>query len=347
MKSLAALCFVLTLYPCYAQYADNVNIIDAKSNEITSFSGDLSKGEKVEDLSWAANSAVACFPATQNNKFNGNHVFHAFQIPQYAEVTITLTPKDKNANFSLYGYQVGTNNYTVVPDLTSCVSCEADHKWDYPKAGKTQDHTRSIFFNSTTSSYTIFIGVVGADGLSSGEYTLTIDLKARVQDTQAQAPLTTYSIKVESGKTLTYEGDLSKGCVIRDLSWAANSSVACFPATQNNKFNGNHVFYVTEIPKYSDMTITVVPDDKSANMSIYAYMVGTTNTVMVPELSSCVTCEAEHKWDYPKKGKTQDHTRSVYLNALNNPYRVVIGVAGAEGLATGTFKLQVTVTPKK
>jgi hypothetical protein len=76
-------------------------------------------------------------------------------------------------------------------------------------------------------------------------------------------------------------------------------------------------------------------------------MVGTTNTVMVPELSSCVTCEAEHKWDYPKKGKTQDHTRSVYLNALNNPYRVVIGVAGAEGLATGTFKLQVTVTPKK
>jgi hypothetical protein len=210
MKSLAALCFVLALYPCLAQYPDHVNLIDAKSNEITAFNGDLSKGQKLDDLSWAANSAVACFPATQNNKFNGNHVFHAFQIPQYAEVTITLTPKDKNANFSLYGYQVGTNNYTVVPDLTSCVSCEADHKWDYPKAGKTQDHTRSIFFNSTSSSYNIFIGVVGADGLSSGEYTLTIDLKARVQDTQAQASLTTYSIKVESGKTLTYEGDLSK-----------------------------------------------------------------------------------------------------------------------------------------
>jgi hypothetical protein len=64
---------------------------------------------------------------------------------------------------------------------------------------------------------------------------------------------------------------------------------------------------------------------------------------MVPELTSCVSCEADHKWDYPKKGKTQDHTRSVYLNAATNPYRVVIGVAGAEGLVKGTFVLDVAL----
>lgn len=347
MKKFFVLFGILISAMSIAQYPSHIQVIDAKPNEISHASGDLAKGQKVEDLSWASYSSVACFPATQNSKFTGNHVFHAFQIPKYAEVTITLTPTDKNANFSLYGYQVGTNNFTVVPDLTSCVSCEADHQWDRPKAGQTQDHTRSIRFTSTTSSYNIFIGVAGAEGLSTGEYTLTIDLKARIEDTEAQAPLTVYNIKVESGKTLTYEGDLAKGCKVRDLSWAANSAVACFPATQNTKFNGNHIFFVTEIPKYSDMTITVIPDDKNANMSIYAYMVSTTNTVMVPELSSCVTCEAEHQWDYPKKGKTQDHTRSVYLNALNNPYRVVIGVAGADGLATGTFKLDVTVTAKK
>jgi hypothetical protein len=326
-----------------AQYPDNVNVFEAKPNEITTVSGSLDKGAKVEDLTWASYSSVACFPATQNSKFTGNHVFHAFQIPKYAEVKITLTPTNKDADLSLYGYQVGLNNFTVVPDLTQCVSCEADHKWDRPKAGQTQDHTRSITFNSTTKAYNIFIGVAGANGLSTGDYTLTIDLKAAVENTTPQAALTTYNIKAERGKTLSYQADLSKGTIIQDLSWAANSSVACFPATQNAKFNGNHIFFVTEIPAQSEMTITLIPDDVNSNMSLYAFTVATTSTVMVPELSSCVSCEADHKWDYPKKGKTQDHTRSVYLNATTNPYRVVIGVAGAEGLMNGTFVLDVAV----
>jgi len=113
---------------------------------------------------------------------------------------------------------------------------------------------------------------------------------------------------------------------MESLRWASNSSTACFPATQNPKFRGNYVLYVTEIPKYSNMEITVIPDDKNANFSIYAYQDGTTSNVYPLQLSSCVSCEAEHKRDYPKRGKTQDHTRSVKLNAINNPYRVVIGV---------------------
>ena len=75
-------------------------------------------------------------------------------------------------------------------------------------------------------------------------------------------------------------------------------------------------------------------------MSLYAYQDGTTKSVYPPDVNSCVTCEADHKWDYPKKGKTQDHTRTVYVNAINNPYRIVIGVAGADGLTTGGFKIR-------
>ena len=89
------------------------------------------------------------------------------------------------------------------------------------------------------------------------------------------------------------------------------------------------------------MEITVVPDNKSANMSIYAYTVGTNSNAMVPNLSSCVSCEAEHKWDYKKAGRTQDHTRTVYLNAVNNPYKVVIGIAGADGLTEGSFIIKI------
>jgi hypothetical protein len=346
MKNLIIPLFLLLSNIAVSQAPEGVLKIDAKPNEVTSFNGKLENGAKIEDLSWASSSQNACFPATQNTKFRGNHVLHYFEIPRYSVVTVKLIPKDKSANFSLYGYQVGTTNYSVPPNLSSCVSCEASHKWDRPKVGQTQDHTRSIEFNSTTNPYNIFIGVAGADDLMKGEYTIEIDLKSRVESTEEQQKLKIYTAKCEKGKVISYTGNLSEGSKILDLSFAAQSNVACFPATQNSKFTGNQVFYVTEIPKYSDMLITVIPDDKNANMSIYAYQDGTTSEAYPPNLSRCVSCEAEHKWDRPKKGKTQDHTRSVSLNAINNPYRVVIAVVGAEGLETGGFTLKIQVTAK-
>ncbi len=341
--NLLTIVFMLTASSIFAQFPQGVISIDAKPNQITSFSGNLSNGFFMENLRWASTSSNACFPATQNKKFTGKHVLHGFSIPEYSEVFITVIPKDKNANFSIYGYQVGTNRYPIVPNLDRCVSCEAEHKWDYKKRGKTQDHTRTIRFNSTTNPYNIFIGVTGADGLDHGEYTLEINLKSRVKNTSTQKPLKMYSTKSEKGKTLAYRGDLAEGVKIHDLSWASNSSNACFPATQNKKFTGNHIIFVSEIPTYSKMKITVVPDDKNANMSIYAYMVGLNSNAMVPNLSSCITCEADHKWDYKKRGKTQDHTRSVSLNATTRGYKVVIGVAGADGLDKGSFVLKIKV----
>ncbi len=342
-KSLIAIQLILLIgiSVSYAQFPDNVTAIDAVPNKITKIKGDLSKGFIMSDISWASTSSNACFPGTQNKKFNGNHVLQGFKIPQYSEVFITVIPDDKNANFSIYGYQVGSNSYPVVPKLYQCVSCEADHKWDYPKRGKTQDHTRTIWFNSTTNTYNIFIGVAGADGLKTGTYTLKIDLKSRVSNTAQQKPLKMYKAPSTKGTVKAYKGNLNEGVKIHDLSWASKSSVACFPATQNKKFNGNHIIYLTNLPARSKMIITLIPDDTKANMSLYAYSAG--KHVIVPKLSTCVSCEADHKWDYPKRGKTQDHSRSVYLNAVNNPYKVVIGVAGANGLATGGFTIAIKI----
>jgi hypothetical protein len=148
-------------------------------------------------------------------------------------------------------------------------------------------------------------------------------------------------IKTEKGKIATVKGNLKAGKLVDDLSFASRSSVACFPATQNERFRGNHVFFATGIPPQSEMTITVTPKDTSADLSIYAYEVGTNNFTLPPELATCVTCEAEHKWDRPKKGKTQDHTRSVKLNAIKNPYNVVIGVSGPKGATAGDFTLTI------
>ena len=44
-----------------------------------------------------------------------------------------------------------------------------------------------------------------------------------------------------------------------------------------------------------------------------------------------------------EKGKTQDHTRSVKLNATANPYNVVIGVAGPKGVTVGEYSLAIAI----
>jgi len=150
-------------------------------------------------------------------------------------------------------------------------------------------------------------------------------------------------IKSKENATVSVKGKLDNGVIISDLSWASRSSTACFPATQNSKFTGNHVLFSTDLPPHSVMYITVIPDDKNANFSLYGYQVGAGRSVIVPNLNSCVSCEADYKWDRPHRGRTQDHTRKIRFNAIRNPYTVFIGVVGANGLKTGGFTVKVTL----
>lgn len=149
-------------------------------------------------------------------------------------------------------------------------------------------------------------------------------------------------IASEGGKTVSAEGDLSTGKIIEDLSWASSSSNACFPATQNSKFRGNHVFFATTMPPRSIMKISVTPTDEAANLSLYAYMTGGQEFRLVPNLPSCITCEADHKWDRPWKGKVQTHERRVqFQNPSQNTYNILIGVAAPGGVTSGAFKVEV------
>jgi len=152
------------------------------------------------------------------------------------------------------------------------------------------------------------------------------------------------TLQVVPNQTVELMDDLANGVDMPDLSWAWNSSVACFPETQKQKFTGKHVLYQAELPRYSEMEVTVIPDDPNANFSLYGYEVGPNNPPIVPNLPRCIRCEAAHKWDRPRSGKTQDHTRTITdLVAINNPYVVIIGVVGAEGLASGGYTLQVSL----
>jgi hypothetical protein len=154
---------------------------------------------------------------------------------------------------------------------------------------------------------------------------------------------TVYSIKNAPNMTSTVTGSLKDGKKLASLGWASSSSNACFPATQNSKFTGNHVLFVTDMPPHSIMTVTVTPKTSGANLSIYGYQIGAGKTILPENLQSCVTCEADHKWDYPKRGKVQTDARTITFNSIGNSYSIVIGIAGADGLTEGDFSVAVSL----
>lgn len=158
-----------------AQWPSNVTTVDMNGKDSVVVQGDMAKGSPMEDLSWAWNSANACFPGTQAAKFKGNHVFFAVKMAPKSEMFISVTPTDANADLSIYAYRIGSNEYYLVPNLNSCITCEADHKWDRPWKGKVQTSERHVSFqNPGTETYNILIGVSGPAASTSGTFNLKI-----------------------------------------------------------------------------------------------------------------------------------------------------------------------------
>jgi hypothetical protein len=315
-----------------------VTAVTASSTQTVSVKGNLKDG-KIVDLGWASNSAVACFPATENDNFRGKHVFFGTQIPKQSVMKITAIPDDPTTDLSVYAYTVGSTSYDAIPpNVTSAVSCEAgyDAQHDHnPGASET------VTLNAATNPYNVVIGVAGAKGVREGGFTLKVELTSG--STTTSATLTPTVIASESGKTVTVNGKLETGGII-DLAWASNSSVACFPATENLNFNGNHNVYRAALPKNSDMTITVEPVDPSTDVSLYAYTVSSTDTTSIPpNVTSAVSCEAGYDAQHDHNPGAAE---SVKLTAISNPYNVFIGVAGAGAAKAGSYKLKVQVAPR-
>lgn len=142
------------------------------------------------------------------------------------------------------------------------------------------------------------------------------------------------------GESVTLTGDISGGVVIDDLTWAAFSNVACFPATRAIEFEGSQVFYEVDIPQGSELIVTVNStgaDRKRINL--YGYI--DFNGKNVPPIQSILSCEA----GYPLYVGTPDlsdagEARSIsFSQAVNDPFTALIAVSGAQGISSGTFEL--------
>ncbi|MDZ4726005.1 MAG: hypothetical protein SH817_07600 [Leptospira sp.] len=181
--------------------------------------------------------------------------------------------------------------------------------------------------------------LVHYDGYAdSYDEVVTID---RIKE-MAQVPGVTF-IKSEKKKSVTINGNLKTGAIMEDLEWAESSSMACWPGIRNIEFEGNQVFYWTDLPKKSTMVITVKPKDPSKRINLYAFS-GFEPKYIPPNVHGAVSCEASHPtWigqpDFSKPNVPQ----SIELRAVGNPYRVFISVTGAKDVIEGDYELIVEV----
>lgn len=155
-------------------------------------------------------------------------------------------------------------------------------------------------------------------------------------------------VEIISGQMTSYTGNLDEGEPIGDLSWAWQSSVACFPEIRKEHFTGSHVFFSGVIPPRTEIIIRLIPDDPNANLSLYGYLTGVDNEVLPPDLIQCIRCEASHHLDRQVAGRPdRGNTRVLQqMLAIQRPYRVTIGVAGAQGLNSGGFTLEIDASPR-
>lgn len=131
--------------------------------------------------------------------------------------------------------------------------------------------------------------------------------------------------------------NLGSGSTI-DLDWADESDVACFPGTENLNFDGNHVFFWFAQPESSVLTVTATPE---SGVDSSVYVIQSANRYEVPpDVVSAVSCEAGYDAQTDSNPGEADEA---VVTATTNPYDVLIGVAGAGGITSGSVTLTLAL----
>jgi hypothetical protein len=324
-------------------WPDRLNLISLTDGEAQA-SGELADGECV-NLDFA--EEAFCFPGTQNQHFQGNHVFFALDTPQPTNsvLTITVVP-DPDVEVSLYGWQAAPNDYTVPPMVNTTI-CEASYTQNGIEHRPNPGVAETIrFYNpsSNPNQYGIFFAVAGdRDTGTAGQFNVIVSLdvgETFCEESLARSVSSCWPSDVTMIPRGTIEGNLSEGACT-NLGWADNASVACFPSTESDMFDGHHVFYALAEPMApnSELSITASPGSGTVDLSLYALMMGENQCFVPPNVGGVVSCEAS----YPPFNVTNPGLpeRLRLTNPTGNHYQVLIGVAGANEADSGNFSLTV------
>ena len=143
-------------------WSDDVEVI----GEGASLVRDLRSGIYMA-LDWAQQSAVACFPGTQNDLFEGPHLLFALQQPAGRSITVRASP-EAGLDLSVYTLQQGSTLAQTPPEVTTAVACEASLTGGEGEA-------EAIEIGPAANPYTVVVGVAGVAGVDSGRLLLEVD----------------------------------------------------------------------------------------------------------------------------------------------------------------------------
>ncbi len=312
--------------------------LDTRVDGQTTASGNISTGQ-CTDLDFAEDSAIACFPGTQFDDFEGNQVFFALAEPLRPDsiLKITMTPTD-GADLHIYGYRSNTDRFNVPPAVTSVGACEAGYSPNERSVPETIE-----FQNPGTREHNVFFAVAGPTGVTAGAFDILVEVDVYEPNCPESLPGQTYTswpsnvnlVADNSAALFPYEGNLADGqCT--NVDFAEDSANACFPATDFDQFTGNHVFYALDppLPANHDVTISVNGD---ANVSVWGYQTSASTFQVPPMVANVGICE------YGLGTNTADIE---FRNPGTSAQNVFFAVAGAEGITSGDYELSVIVTPQ-
>lgn len=135
----------------------------------------------------------------------------------------------------------------------------------------------------------------------------------------------------------TFHGEIAAGQVL-PLDWAAQSNVACFAALQRPKYAGPHQWFVLPQAVATDLIVRVRP---SSGVDINTWALqngGVTVGQRPPSVSATWRCTSS--W-FAGPGQPEVFR----LSAGNGALEAVIGVAGVDPAATGSFDVEVWQVP--
>jgi len=135
-----------------------------------------------------------------------------------------------------------------------------------------------------------------------------------------------------------WSGNLSDGETM-DIDWGSSGGFACWPGTEETNWTGAFVFEDDSLAEgVGDYHVRVTPTDPLVDVSLLAIKVGTDTTEYPPELGSGIACDTSYDRE---NDSNPGYSEAVIVQGGQNPYRIVVGVAGANGTTSGAYDVEV------
>ncbi|MFK7899233.1 MAG: hypothetical protein AB8B61_00605 [Cyclobacteriaceae bacterium] len=322
MKKLLTLSFILTSLFGLAKFPPGVLSLDLGINSIEEFEANLVKGKELGNSFFFFLLASNCWKTTNKELFNGTHLLYAVKLPAHAKITISVKA---DIDVSLYGYTMTNTEFIIPPALPMEMECQSS-----VKVGNEFDDAEEITFETQDVSRNLVIGVCGTKETKVGDVHIRFILRnTMVKDKKP----TVYKLETIKGQKTGYKGDISLGTLM-PLDWATLPSTNCFSINQINEFDGNHIYYLLDIPGNTQAKITVNSLSKK-RINIFGFT-GHNGVSLPPKIDKVSSCRAA----YSSFGDTSK--QSITL-VTKQPDKVLIAVAGAKGAQSGKYHLIVEI----